>query len=620
MARKNIALFTALPESVHARNVISGVTRQCLKYDYNVIVFASMMHLESYWKEYLQGEKRVYSLADPDEIDGVILDMTNLIEGKDQGLISEVKDVLRVKPNLPVVTLELPEGDYPVIPNRNEECLREMARHVIEKHGKKRLCILTGQKGYPISESRLGILLDEIQKHGLTVDTEHVIYGDFWYDSGDQLGKDLLEGKISLPDAILCASDFTALGLLDRLAGSKIRVPQDLLVIGFDTMDEGRCNDVVLSSFETADVAMAGDAVDYLRRIMDPEGEITPYPYNYEKSFHPGASCGCEPDYPNIMKTMRKVTYFTSHNNTTIGESMAPDFGTLMESYQMENFAVANTPEECFRSIGESIYLMRPFQEFSLYIRENWLEGREDEWPEHLDLMKRVIWAKEGDDSDCAFVRYFSAIHFKGDFMGYAVLQRSLQKGGLLDQYYRTWLRFVNNALEMVRAKQQLMILSLRDGMTGLYNRRGMEIRLREMLDGARLGDSLFAAVIDMDGLKRINDNYGHGEGDFGIRTVSSAVAHGTKLNEICVRAGGDEFYILGVGTYKAEDMQTRKNEIADTLAEIMEGYQKPYLVSVSIGCVLSEINETLNVDAVITLADEEMYREKTQKKQQRVD
>ena len=387
------------------------------------------------------------------------------------------------------------------------------------------------------------------------MEKEHVIYGDFWYDSGDQLARDLLDEKISLPDAVLCASDFTALGLLDRLAGSKIRVPQDLLVIGFDTMDEGRCNDVILSSFETADIAMAGDAVDHLRRILDPEGKINPYSYDYKASFHPGASCGCEPDYLAIMKTMRKIAYFTSHNNMTVGESMSPDFGTLMESYQMENFAVANTPEECFRSIGGSTYLMRPFQEFSLFMRENWLDGREEEWSEGVDAMKRVIWEKEDDDKDCAFVRYFSAIHFKGDFMGYAILQRSLQNGGLLDQFYRTWLRFVNNALEMVRAKQQLMFLSLRDGMTGLYNRRGMEIRLREMLDGARHGDSLFAAVIDMDGLKRINDNYGHGEGDFGIRTVSSAVAHGTRLNEICIRAGGDEFYILGVGKYDAEDV-----------------------------------------------------------------
>lgn len=298
---------------------------------------------------------------------------------------------------------------------------------------------------------------------------------------------------------------------------------------------------------------------------------------------------------------------------------------------------------EDFHKIGASTYLLHPFQSFSLCLEENWLEKHEQIKSEFPPKMKRVLLTREkgvGDilidtdpipfeteetlpdfmEQDGASVYFFSSVHFEGETLGYAVLQRSLAGECALNLVYRNWLRFVNNALEMVKAKRQLVILSIRDGMTGLYNRRGMETKLREMLDGARQGDSLFAAVIDMDGLKRINDNYGHGEGDFGIRTVSSAVAHGTKPNEICVRASGDEFYVLGVGNYKAEDLALRKKDITDVLSEIMNGYQKPYKVSVSIGCVLREISETLNIDAVITLADEEMYREKTQKKLQRKD
>ena len=120
MGRKNIAVFTAIPESVHPRSVISGIAAQCRKYDYNVFVFASMMHLESYWKEFLKGEKKIYGVPQPDALDGIILDMANLIEGKEHGFIMEVKDMLRIRPEIPVVTLELQEGNYPVVTDRNE--------------------------------------------------------------------------------------------------------------------------------------------------------------------------------------------------------------------------------------------------------------------------------------------------------------------------------------------------------------------------------------------------------------------------------------------------------------------------------------------------------------------
>ena len=213
MRRRNIALFTALPESVHAKNVITGIAAQCKKYDYNVLVFASMMHLESSWREYLKGEKKIYELPDLNMLDGVILDTANLIENKNRGMISEIRNLLKDREELPVVTLELKEGDYPVIPSRNENILREMVRHLIDAHGIKQFCILTGPKGYDISETRLKILADEIKKHGLTIKEEHIIYGDFWYTSGDRLARELASGRISMPQAVICVTDFAALGL-----------------------------------------------------------------------------------------------------------------------------------------------------------------------------------------------------------------------------------------------------------------------------------------------------------------------------------------------------------------------------------------------------------------------
>lgn len=641
MRRRNIALFTALPESVHAKNVITGIAAQCKKYDYNVLVFASMMHLESSWREYLKGEKKIYELPDLNMLDGVILDTANLIENKNRGMISEIRNLLKDREELPVVTLELKEGDYPVIPSRNENILREMVRHLIDAHGIKQFCILTGPKGYDISETRLKILADEIKKHGLTIKEEHIIYGDFWYTSGDRLARELASGRISMPQAVICVTDFAALGLIDRLSALGIRIPEDILVVGFDTTDEGQCSRIILSSFDTADTAMAADAVDVLRNIIDPEKEIYPYAFDEKRAFHPGLSCGCTPDYGSIMKSIRKTAYFTSHNDMIDAEDISTDFGLLMESYYMETFSAAKNPEDCIRSIAESTYLLQPFKDFTLCLSEKWPDGNAELPTDGYGRLKRVLCVRQLDDGslaidekpvaadvwdallengthDEASISYFSSIHFKGDFMGYAVIRRSISGKCLSDQIYRTWLRFVNNALEMIRAKRQLTILSVRDGMTGLYNRRGMHDRLEEMFKQATEGEYLFVAVIDMDGLKTINDTYGHGEGDVCIRIVSSAVAQITGENEICVRAGGDEFYIIGIGVYDENEGIKRAEELKTVIGKIAIGYQKPYTVSASFGCAFEPVTENMNVDSVISRADEKMYKCKVAKNIQR--
>ena len=110
-----------------------------------------------------------------------------------------------------------------------------------------------------------------------------------------------------------------------------------------------------------------------------------------------------------------------------------------------------------------------------------------------------------------------------------------------------------------MRAKNRYAVLSVHDNMTGLYNRRGMYEKYADMLKKALPDERLFVCVIDMDGLKYINDTFGHGEGDCGIMTVSRAAKMLTRDNEICVRAGGDEFFIIGIGAYPDSECAERR-------------------------------------------------------------
>ena len=183
---------------------------------------------------------------------------------------------------------------------------------------------------------------------------------------------------------------------------------------------------------------------------------------------------------------------------------------------------------------------------------------------------------------------------------------------------YRNWLRFVNISLEMVQAKNKLMMMSLRDEMTGAYNRRGMRIKADELIAGAAEGDNFYVYVIDMDGLKYINDTFGHNDGDLGIKTVYSAAESILYPDEVCVRAGGDEFYIFGVGKCLDDELDKRSEAFAEKLNELNNRLDKPYIVSASIGYAYDDV-KNLVIDNVINTADERMYRHKLERKKQRM-
>ena len=643
MRRKNIALFTAQPEAAHVIRIINGITAQCRKYAYHVSVFTPMIHMEFKQIPYVRGESEIYRMIELGSIDGLILDAVNLVPGEGKIILDELLLRLKDYPDLPVVSLEMSIGDIPVIKTKNEEALREMCRHAIEVHNKTELCILTGQKGNEVAESRLAVCLDEIGKHGITVSREHIVYGDFWYTSGDALAKRIADKQMEMPEAILCTSTHMALGLIYRLRRLGIRVPEDVIVIGFDTTDEGRCNDVILSAYDAADALSAAEAVDHIRRIIDPGKEIIPYESDTKKMFYSGMSCGCDLDLEHSIQAFRRTAYLVAYNSASDVDMNEVSFGRMMESYCLEKFTASVSPEECFEKMGNWIYLLHPFRNYYICLRDDWLSVSPDACRVYPAKMTTVLSAWETEDKQCLHdltpvsfdssrmipllddetlepsIFYFSPIHFESTTFGYSVLRRSLDDNCTLTLVYRTWLRFINNSLEMARTRLQLLSLAVRDSMTGLFNRRGMNLELEKKLQTAAEGDKLFVAVIDMNGLKTVNDTYGHAEGDYGIMTISTAVSHSARNNELCVRAGGDEFYIIGTGKYTPEDITARKDEFRSVLKKLTAQAGKPYDISASIGCAVETISDKMKIDTVISRADEEMYKEKIEAKNKRI-
>lgn len=167
--RKRIGLFTAYPDTTHVRRILEGIMGQCEKYEYELFVFASSVHFSFPHHDYVRGEANIFELAQLDGLDGVIVDSVSLMGDQDHKILNRL--VLRLSrcEKLPKCSLELPLEGIHLIRSSDEEAIREQCRHAIEVHGRKRICMLTGNRGNEIAEARLALYLDEIRKHGLDI-------------------------------------------------------------------------------------------------------------------------------------------------------------------------------------------------------------------------------------------------------------------------------------------------------------------------------------------------------------------------------------------------------------------------------------------------------------------
>ena len=637
--RKNICFITARPEKSHGRRVLDGIFTQCEKYGYNVSVICSLTHLQNFAKTFNVGEQNIYNLIDYSNFDAVILDTIALTEDYTGNTIRKISDRIEKECKVPVIALIVPYRDFHCVRNYNEPILREMCRHVVEDHGKKNICILTGPKGHTEAESRLSTFLDELRNHDITVSNEHIIYGDFWYTSGIELAEDLLEGNISMPEAVICASDHMALGLIEKLTTNGVKIPEDLIVIGYEGTSEAALSKITLTTYESNEKQSAAEAVDYIRSKIEPDAPIIPFENDIRNNLHLGMSCGCQPDVDRNSNVFKDALYLTIRNYSSSDFTENVDIGQLMESYVFEKLTSSGTPQSCIDNIYENTNLIEPFTNFYLCLLDNWLDIDSEllnGYPEKMRLVlassnngetsfhsaersytfdTKLMIPRIHEDCDKPYAFYFSAVHFNEKTLGYAVLQRELTNEHKINLVYRNWLRFVNSSLEMVRAKNKYMLISVKDEMTGLYNRRGMYEELDKMLAHSKSTDRLFVAVIDMDRLKYINDTYGHAEGDFSIKTVGRAAEAITMSSEKCVRAGGDEFFIIGVGDYDESDVNKRTDKFNKVMKEYSDNSGKPYIISASIGCAVGGQDA---FDETLSAADKTMYAHKMNKKKHR--
>jgi diguanylate cyclase (GGDEF)-like protein/PAS domain S-box-containing protein len=158
---------------------------------------------------------------------------------------------------------------------------------------------------------------------------------------------------------------------------------------------------------------------------------------------------------------------------------------------------------------------------------------------------------------------------------------------------------------------KRLRDLSLRDELTQLYNRRGfLEVANQARLQSQRDGRRAALVFIDLNGMKRINDELGHEVGDDLLRDAADVIRHSMRDADVVARLGGDEFVIfsLDLDDSGLEALRKRLRERADAL---VAERARPYRISMSVGAAYNEPASGRSLEDLLEIADAAMYETK---------
>lgn len=168
---------------------------------------------------------------------------------------------------------------------------------------------------------------------------------------------------------------------------------------------------------------------------------------------------------------------------------------------------------------------------------------------------------------------------------------------------------------ERKKLEEELRNLSLVDALTGLYNRRGFQALAEQQLRiAARTGGDLLLVFADLDGLKQINDTWGHQEGDAALVAAARVLSDVFRQSDVIARMGGDEFTVLAA----CEPGLTDESVAARICAGVVEfnaARSHPWMLSISFGIAHLSRDGCRSLDDLLTRADEALYSQKRAKR-----
>ncbi|MBO4680087.1 MAG: GGDEF domain-containing protein [Lachnospiraceae bacterium] len=611
--QKRVALFAGELFMDYQGRLYEGVREAAARLNVKVDIFTNF---GVYASNYLhtRGEINVINIPNLEKYDGIILAPDTLTV---DGMYEELYEKLQKECTCPIVSIRTEKEEFYNVLVDDKASMETIVEHFIKVHKLKKIFYMSGVPGMKDARNRLEAYKTVMKRHKLPVRETMIYHGNYWTNRAKLCLEHFSEDKDE-PEAIVCANDYMALSLYREFTERGKRIPEEIKLSGYDNIMEGQLLNQRLASADVPAEDLGRKSIELMVDILNKKKNI---PKNTFVSAIPimEGTCGCKPsdDHRLNETAYTSLSYLRDSVHTQLSLSSEFENCETMDDILRNAFLYSsafghkdmyvclcdNRDTDEVANLGNYTEKMRLAAVLSK--EKGYL--RCDEYFDRAEILPSRF-------KNAADIISIFPLHFRGHCMGYLAID--IDDVDKMKEGFILWANALANYLDKIKMYEKNKELlryreeSNMDSLTGLMNRRGLDLYLQKALD--KIDEfGLFVVSVDMDGLKFINDNYGHAEGDFAIKELSIYL-RGTQNERVgCARIGGDEFLIIVLGgeedTKKICDYVRRKVNKFNMLK------RKKYELSCSMG--YEQFDPQEGILACINKADEKMYVEKNGKK-----
>ncbi len=639
MSGRHIGVLVNTIYSDYSVAFLNAVKRYCAENDWDYYVFplehGKNSGIYDYHCETLLG------FISKHNIEGLVVASATLAYDKE---FNRVLQTVKMLPPIPKVSVGFKIEGIPSIKIDPTDALRKLVFHLVDIHKAEKFLVIRCAKGNFQSDEREKIIVGALAEKGIDIDDDHILNGSFLFNNANSVLHNYLRTHGKDFDAIVCLNDSMALGAYQCLTDNGYDVPKDVLLTGFDnvfetsagefsftTIDQNIENCVMLS-LATLSRCIAGERVAAIETI------------HAEPVFR--NSCGCNTSGETVLYKDRVAVNQRRYKILRMSDNQL----YMLHYFLMET----QTPiplDSLYSRLHYSLCLF-DVHGFILVLYDRpvyYVKNSDFCRPSNAKVLMTFFNEGSFERPDISFNPNLCILppeiskKVRGGWTIYPIYAESYQYGYILFEFGRYERIFYQSIFELISKEivtsikitgeqteknslinqninlevysEKMQKLSFTDEMTGLLNRRGFyEMARRKIESCIQAGGCGLVIFCDMDGLKKINDTYGHDVGDRAIKCEARVLKSIFRSTDIVGRLGGDEFAVIAADM-KPKDFPRIKKALDLECEKINFSSLDPFVLSVSVG--FSEFNGVkCEIEELLNTADSSQYKDKRAKKE----
>ncbi len=621
--KKIIGLCISAVHTGFKADFVEMLNQEIIRDNFKLIVFNSLLSVYD-GSIYDTGASSVYNIVDFDILDCLII--------FDRGLINKQNGIEMIakakEKNVPVILINSENEGCFCVSDDYKTSYKNLIRHVIRDHGVRDTFFMGGYRWDPDTLDRLACYKKALGDENINFSDWMVGYGEFRDTTAREEIDRVIKERRKPPQAVFCANDIMAMAVCTRLKELGYRVPEDVIVTGYDGIEEGK---YFIPNITTVRRNIEGEAVacaNLLKEIFSGKAEKRIIKIPYKVIYNESCGCPSEEDFSDYRERMAECMKinrdFSAHEADVFAGAdkflMCDTMPEMLDA--LVNSNLGERSYMCIKSmLFESLSIMYKSNLDIDYSNEYIILSSESDEEFGLindDLKMIVPNAEEWFKDDTVFIvnalyvedYQYGLYFYKTEDIRYMANRVNRMSRALNLSFGTVYTRMIQKGMQM-----ELEQAAFLDPMTQMSNLKGLEKWFEEFSEKSENHETaLSMAIFKLDKYKYIYENFGVMEIEEVVNIIARVFTKNTGRKKFTARISDDEFVVVDY-TGDLDDPKTAEdivNESVSMLQSAVENFNsvkfKDYGVELNVGYTVLKKGWDSDLRSIMRLAYGELY------------